>query len=137
MDTIFRAVARLQFVKSRLPSLGYQSRPPSRANLAGVWTTEEGLSIEAVNLSPLQVVQSIVLGLDCKIRQMGVVVVPFDQAVQWIIELAITAPTGPCHFCGDASGSQSLTRLMPFRPEESATNVTQADTSRRARQTRM
>jgi hypothetical protein len=26
MDTVFRAVARLEFVKSRLPSLGYHDR---------------------------------------------------------------------------------------------------------------
>jgi hypothetical protein len=137
MDTMFRAVARLEFVKARLPSLGYQSRSPSRANLGGVRITEEGLSIEPANLSPLQVMQSILLGLGCEIRQMGVVIVPFDSAVQWIIELAITAPTGLCRFCGDASGSQILTRLMTFRSEESATDVARADTSGRARQTRM
>jgi hypothetical protein len=119
MDKVFRAVVRLEFVKSRLPSLGYQSRSPSLANLGRVRITEEGRSIEPVNLSPFQVVQSILLGLGCEIRQMGVVIVPFDQAVQWIIELAITAPTGLCHFYEDASGSQIRTPLMTFRPEES------------------
>jgi hypothetical protein len=137
MDTVFRARARLRFVKSRLPFLGYQSRSPSRANLGGVRITEEGLSIEPVNLSPIQVMQSILLSLGCEIRQMGIVIVPFDEAVQWIIDLAITTPSGPCRFCGDASGSQILTRLMSFRPEASATDVAQANALRRARQTRM
>jgi hypothetical protein len=38
-ETVFRAVARLEFVKSRLPLLGYRAQLSSRANLGGVRIT--------------------------------------------------------------------------------------------------
>jgi hypothetical protein len=73
-----------------------------------------GCQLTPANLSPLQVVQSVLSALGGKIRRTDADIVSFGAAIQWIIELAVRAPTGPSHFCGDASGSQILARLSRF-----------------------
>jgi hypothetical protein len=55
-ETVFRALARLEFVKSHLPSLGYCHQISSRAKLGGVRRAKEGRSTAPADLSPLQVV---------------------------------------------------------------------------------
>jgi hypothetical protein len=119
-ETVFRAVARLEFVKVHLSSFGYCHQISSRANLGGVRLTEEGISTVPTDLSPLQVVQGVLSALGCDVRRTDVEIISFSDAIQWIIDLAVQAPIGPSHFCGDASGSQILARLIAFRPEGSS-----------------
>jgi hypothetical protein len=52
-ETVFRVVARLEFVKSRLPALGYRPQLSSQANLGGVRITEDGMSAQPAEVSPL------------------------------------------------------------------------------------
>jgi hypothetical protein len=113
-ETGFRAVTRLEFVKSRLPALGYRPQLSSRANFGGVRITEDGISTQPTEVSPLQIVHSILYGLGHEIHWVDAGIVPFEQAIQWILDLAVSPPPGSGDFCGDASGSQILTHLIDF-----------------------
>jgi hypothetical protein len=81
-ETVFWAVARLEFVKSHLPALGYRPQLSSRANLGGVRITEDGMSTQPAELSPLQIVHSLLCGLGHEIRQADAGIVLFEQAIQ-------------------------------------------------------
>jgi hypothetical protein len=135
-ETVFRAVARLECIKSRLPALGYQPQLSSRANLGGVRIADDGMSTQPAEVSPIQIVHSILCGLGHEIRQADAGIVPFEQAIQWILDLAVSPPPGSGHFCGDASGSQILARLIAFRSERSLREKEQAPSSAEVRRTR-
>jgi hypothetical protein len=135
-ETIFRAVARLEFVKSRLPALDYRPQLSSRTNISGVRITEDGRSTQPAEMSPLQIVHSILYGLGHEIRRADAGIIPFEQAIQWILDLAVSPPPGSGHFCGDASGSQILTRLIAFRSQRSLREEEQAPSSAEVRRTR-
>jgi hypothetical protein len=135
-ETVFRAVARLEFVKSRLLALGYRPQVSSRANLGGVRITEDGMSTHPAEVSPLQIVHSILSGLGHEIRQADAGIVLFKQAIQWILNLAVSPPAGSGNFCGDATGSQILTHLMVFRWQRSLRKEGQAPSSAEVRRTR-
>jgi hypothetical protein len=81
-ETIFLAVARLEFVKSRLPALGYRPQLSSRANLGGVRITEDGMSTRPAEVSPLQIIHSILCGPGHEIRRTDAGIVPFEQTIQ-------------------------------------------------------
>jgi hypothetical protein len=68
-ETVFRVVARLEFVKSRLSAFGYRSQLSSRANLGGVRIVEDGISTQPAEVSPLQIVHSILYGLGHDVRR--------------------------------------------------------------------
>jgi hypothetical protein len=135
-ETVFLAVARLEFVKSRLPLLGYRAQLSSRANLGGVRITENGISTQPAGLSPFQVVQSILCGRGHEIRRTDAEIVSFEQAIQWILDLAVNPRAGPGHFFGDANGSQIVTRLIAFRSQGSVRDNEQTDSSSEVRRTR-
>jgi hypothetical protein len=135
-ETAFRPVARLEFVQSRLPSLGYRLQLSSWANLGGVRITEDGMSTQPAEVLPLQIVHSILCGLGHEIRRADTGIVPFEQAIQWILDLAISPPPGSGHFCGHASGSQILTRSIAFRSQRSLKEEEQASSSAKVRRTR-
>jgi hypothetical protein len=135
-ETMFRAVARLAFVKPRLPALGYRPQLSSRANLGGVRMSEDGMSTQPAEVSPFQIVHSILCGLGHEIRRPDAGIVPFEQEVQWILHLAVTPPPGSGHFCGDATVSQILTRLIVVRSQCSLTEEEQALSSAKVHRTR-
>jgi hypothetical protein len=136
VEKVFLAVARLEFVKSRLPALDYRPQLSSRANISGVRITEDGRSIQPAEMSPLQIVHSILYDLSHEIRRVDAGIVPFEQAIQWIPDLAVSLPPGSGHFCGDASGSQVLTHLIAFRWQRSLREEKQAPSSAEVRRTR-
>jgi hypothetical protein len=116
-ETVFRAITRLEIVKSRLPLLGSRAQWSSWANLGGVRRTENGISTQPPGLWPLQVVQSILCGLGHEIRRIDAEIVSFEHAIQWILDLPVNPRPGPGHFFADASGSQMLTQLVAFQSQ--------------------
>jgi hypothetical protein len=80
---------------------------------------EDEMSTQPAEVSPLQIVHSILYGLGHEIRRTDAGIVRFEQAIQWILDLAISPPPGSGHFCGDASGSQILTHLIAFQWQRS------------------
>jgi hypothetical protein len=97
-ETVFRAVARLDFIKFRLPALVYRPQLSLLANLGGVRITEDGLPTQPAEVSSLQIVHSILCGLGHEIRRADTGIVPFEQAIKWILDLAINPPLGSGHF---------------------------------------
>jgi hypothetical protein len=94
------------------------------------------MSTQPAEVSPLQIVHSILCGLGHEIRRADAGIVPFEQAIQTIFDLAISPPPGFGNFCGDASGSQILTRLIAFRSQHSLREEEQAPSSAEVRRTR-
>jgi hypothetical protein len=116
-------------VKSRRSLLGYQAQLSSRANLGGVRITENGISTQPAELSPLQVVQTILRGLGHEIRHTDAEIVSFKWAIQWILDLAVNPLPGLGHFFGDASGSEIVTLLIGFRSQSSVRDDEQTHSS--------
>jgi hypothetical protein len=89
-QTVFRAVSRIPFVKSRMPDLGFGCQLSSRASLAGVRITGNGYSHTPFE-SPTQMPDSLLQGRNLSARRIWPKVIPPDSIIHEMIDVAMNA----------------------------------------------
>jgi hypothetical protein len=114
-ETVFRAVSRIEFVKFHMPDLGFVCQLSSRANLGGTRLTSSGYSNVSFE-SPVQLADSFLLCLRLSAPSIWPKVVPPDDIIHWMIDVALNAPSGAIPFCSVVGRAQIVSRLLLFRP---------------------
>jgi hypothetical protein len=114
-ETVFRALSGMEFVKSYMPDLGFACQLSSRANLEGRCVTSSGYSNIPFE-SPVQLADSLLHYLSLSARPIWPKVVPLDDIIYWMIDVALNAPSGAVPFCSAVSGAHIMSRLLSFRP---------------------